>query len=63
MLSLCEQDTINDTVTNYSLREICLEKKKKTTQKWENQINHALKRIVNTSPALCPLWKLCLYNR
>lgn len=34
MLSLCEQDTINDTVTNYSLREICLEKKKKkTTQK------------------------------
>lgn len=41
MLSLCEQDTINDTVTNYSLREICLEKKKK---------QHRNEKIKSTMP-------------
>lgn len=42
MLSLCEQDTINDTVTNYSLREICLEKKKKK--------QHRNEKIKSTMP-------------
>lgn len=64
MLSLCEQDTINDTVTNYSLREICLEKKKKKNNTEMRKSNQpCLKTHREHVPCLMSLMEIVLIQQ